>query len=375
MLTAEKILFISNEKFVDKKNSEGGVQLCTFDFIALLKVKFEVLIFPVRYKRNLYRRIIGKLGYNIYRDYVVNDYLEALKNVIIKNNIKYIFLNLSNTMRFSAMIKSEFSEKVKIIICSHGNETGDYIHEIVKFKNNFPWYQRVISSLVLGKRLKLESEFRQNSIDMVLSVSPVEDNIEKWIGSKQTFMVPRTIKLNKIDLKPVLNRVGFIGDLSHWPNIFGIEEVCKALAEYSPSINLRLVGTHEIIGNRLAKKYPFVTYLGFMYNEELESEASSWTFFLNPVFYYSKGVSTKLAKALGWGLPVITTIAGLRGYEWKDGDFLIAKNAKDMARLIIQNSGNPENILDAQSEVQKIVASSPSFSDIMKQLYPVLAEM
>lgn len=371
----EKILFISNEIFINTKNKEGGVQFCTLEFIELLKTKFEVLLFPVRYKHSLWCRLLGKLDYNIYNDYYTDDYKEELKRNIISNEIKYIFLNLSNTMRFSKLLKDMFFDNIKIIICSHGNDTGDYIHEIVKFKFSTPWYKQILSSLILGKRLKLESEYRQNYIDLVLCVSPVEENIEKWIGSKHTFMVPRTITVNKIELKPELKRVGFIGDLSHWPNKYGIEEICKALKKQSYQINLRLVGTHENTGNKLAKEYPFVDYLGFMSNDALEKEAATWTFFLNPVFYYSKGVSTKLAKALGWGIPVISTSAGLRGYEWKEGDVIIAKDAPSMARLIMENAKSLDSILHAQKEIQKIVSSSPSFIGIMNQLYPLLTEL
>jgi glycosyltransferase involved in cell wall biosynthesis len=195
----------------------------------------------------------------------------------------------------------------------------------------------------------------------VLTVSPVEEALERWLGAKQVLMVPRTVSSQFIPRNPQVGRVGFIGDLSHAPNFYGIDEVCKAISSLpqKSAVNVRLVGAPASIGEVLARKYSFVTYLGYMGNEELEAEAGSWTYFLNPVFYYSRGVSTKLAKAFGWGVPVITTTIGCRGYQWETGDPLYAETPNAMAEAIAKYSMAPAMFLKADAEIQTLVSSMP----------------
>ncbi len=219
---------------------------------------------------------------------------------------------------------------------------------------------------------------------MVLCVSPVEEQIENWLGARHTFMVPRTIPFSPLAFEPILNRVGFFGDLSHWPNKSGILRLCEALLKQGgyanpdhggPSIELRLVGGPEEQGRAIAAQYSFVKYLGFLPTAALEKEVAGWSFFLNPVFYYSRGVSTKLAKALAWGLPVISTIPGNRGYRWSAGAILNAAGPEQMARLIIEKAGDRDAIAEAHSNSIKIAQSAPGLPRIMDELYPLLEEL
>jgi len=371
----EKVLFISNQKFLDEKQKEGGVRVCTLEFIRLLQTRFEVVLFPVDYQYTLLKRIKLKAGVNIYNDYEPEGYREQLTGVLRQNRIKYVFLNLTNTMRFAALIKSLQLEDVKVILCSHGNETGDYLHEMVRFGQQQNVFKRLLSSYVLGSLLKLESSYRLEYLDMVLSVSPVEEQIERWLGIRHTFMVPRTVDYRPLTHVPVPNRVGFIGDLSHWPNRFGVLEMCTALARHQHNVVVRLVGAPESFGKEMEGKFSFVQYMGFLPEAELEKEMASWAFFLNPVFYYSRGVSTKLAKALGRGIPVITTVPGNRGYRWSDGGLLVAENAADMAKLIIGNAGDPAAIEACRVRAVAAAKSVPSLGAIMEELYPVIKQL
>jgi glycosyltransferase involved in cell wall biosynthesis len=372
MILVEKVLFITNDIYINPLKREGGVRNCTFEFIGLLAKKFEVLLLPVEYKISFLYRCRVKLGLNHYNDYQPNNYKLQIRELIEKNNIKLVFLNLSNTIRFSSLFKEIGGEDIKVILCSHGNESGDYLHEVVRFREKSTKIKTLFSSYTLGRMLKTESSYRIKCIDMVLSISPTEEQIERWLGAKKTFMVPRTLQKEFLNLHPVLNRVGFIGDMSHTPNYTGVIALCDALSAKEHTIEIKLVGGPESIGQEIAKKYSFVKYCGFLQEKELVEEVATWAYFLNLVFYYSRGVSTKLAKALSWGLPVISTEAGNRGYSWEEGKLMLAKNPDDMARIIIENSGDKEKIKADQQEVKIIVETSPSLEKIMTQLYPQL---
>ncbi len=366
-------IFLSNSIYFDDSKKEGGVKLCTREYLSLIKLLFNVTLFPVNYHINIRYRVRVKLGINIYHDYNTKEHREQLTDTIRNNNISVVFLNLSNTAVFAEIIKKEFGEKVKVVLCSHGNESGDYLHEATRLKKQVAFHRTLLSSYTLGSMLKKEAAFRQNFIDAVLTVSPVEEALEKWIGAKKVLMVPRTIRAGFINWQPVAGRVGFIGDLSHWPNYFGINEVCKALQSASAKgIEVRIVGTPEHIGKELEKTFPFVKYTGYLNEAELEKEIFAWSAFLNPVFYYSRGVSTKLAKAFGWGLPVITTSIGCRGYEWKQGNPVFAENPVEMATKINEEATDTNKMKEARTGTLELVKASPSLENISKDLHDFL---
>jgi len=360
-----KALFISNINFLNDSTKEGGVRVCTQEYLSLIKNVFNVVLFPVEYEMSLIYRIRVKLGLNIYHDYKPEIYALDLINSIKSHNIKVVFLNLGNTSTFSKIVKDAFGDSIQIVLCSHGNESGDFLHDITRFSIVMPWYKKLLSSFAMGNMLKKEVLFRHNYIDGVLTVSNVEVALEKWLGAKKVMMVFRTITPDPIEWNPKSGCVGFIGDLSHSPNRHGITEVCEAIKKLeSDNIDLRIVGSPQEIGNMLADKYSFVTYVGYLDQTKLLSEVSNWSFFLNPVFYYSRGVSTKFAKALSWGLPIITTTIGYRGYDWKEGNPIIANNPADMAKVINDGALNMDMVYQASNEIKKMVATSPTLDRI-----------
>ncbi len=369
-MNSNKVLFISNRKYVDSHSSEGGVKLCTKEYIDLIATTFDVLIFPVDLNLTLIYRFKKKLGVGVYDDYAPANYIKQLQNVIEENNIGYVFLNLSNTIVFSRLLK-KWSPHVKIILCSHGNESGDFLHKVV-MDEEYKGLKGLIAQQALGKMLILESIYR-NYIDLVLTVSEVELMIEKWIGAKEVKLITRTIYDHSIALYPLNGRIGFFADLSHAPNLYGIKNVCESLAKLNPeALELRLIGAQKDVGISLAKEYSFITYLGYLNEKELEREASTWMYAINPVFYYSRGVSTKLGKALSWGLPVISTKKGMRGYQWKKGEILSCDTADGMADIILTHSNNKELHSYYRNQVKDIMLSCPTLLDMMNEILILL---
>ena len=367
----EKVLFISNELYLDVSKPEGGVRVCTFEFIELLKQKYEVILFPVKPNLSISFKIKNRLGLGSYDAYKPNNYFTQIKKTIEENNVNLVFLNLTNLIKFSSVIK-KINAGINVILCSHGNESGDFLHDVVRFRKQISFPKKIFSSFALGKILKTESFYRLYFIDLILTVSEVETEIEKWLGAKEVFMVSRTVKPNFLDIKSVENRVGFTGDLSHFPNRSGIVSFCDALNKLNATIEVRITGKPSYIGNALQKKFPFITYLGYLDAAALEKESATWCLFLNPVFYYSRGVSTKLAKPISWGLPAISTTAGTRGYKWKHGQMLIAETADEMALAVVSNCKNSEHLI---KEAREIALSMPTLKDIMDELAPKLDKM
>ena len=109
-------------------------------------------------------------------------------------------------------------------------------------------------------------------------------------------------------------------------------------------------------------------YQGELSNEDLEKEVAGWAFFINPVWWYSTGASTKLARAISWGLPIITTTAGMRGYEWKKGNLLVADSPEEMAALLIKESVSPDRIRYWKEQTEMIAENGPEPAELLNRI-------
>jgi len=374
----EQVLFISHKKFLDQTLPEGGVRLCTNDYVELLQTQYVVNFLGVEYNRSILFRLRFRLGLDAYEEYVPENYRTELKDAIVTRGIRKVFINLSNAMSFGKFIKENFSAyDVKVILCSHGNESGDFLHQAARFSERLAGYKRLFSSYRLGKMLKLESIYRQHYIDLVLTVSEVEEQIEKWLGAKQVFMVPRVFKQKFIDWRPVHGRIGFVGDISHPPNYYGVSKLCEALQKNGvpEQLDFRIIGVEDEHSRRLKEQFSFVSIMGYMDNAVFEKEAASWYYYMNLAFYYSKGVSTKLAKGIDWGLPVISTTAGNRGYVFRGGNVLTADAPEDIATILEHRLSDPALVQHDRQEIINIVKNTITYQDIMKTLLPIIEKL
>ena len=82
--------------------------------------------------------------------------------------------------------------------------------------------------------------------------------------------------------------------------------------------------------------------LGPLDDADLRGEAGSWNCFINPLFCLSRGCSTKLATALSWEIPVVTTSFGRRGYVWNDGTLSLAERPAEFWRCILEGDVRAE---------------------------------
>ncbi len=371
-MAKENVLFLTNKIFIDENQPMGGVRLCTYDYIRLLQASYNVVFFPVTFNRKLWFRIKSRLGVDSYEEYDTISYMPQLKQVLESSNIGKVFINLSNASDFARAIKTTLGPQVKTILCSHGNESGDFLHQSVRFAHKLSRIQRLTAPYRLGKVMQKELDYRINHIDLVLTVSQIEEAIEKWVGVKDVFMVPRVLEDEFVDWQPTGNRAGFIGDISHYPNYYGVLRLCEELEAQGANVELRVVGKDNANMRELKSKFSFITHLGYLDDKEVVQEVATWKYFLNLVFYYSKGVSTKLAQGLNWGLPVISTTPGNRGYDFGrrriptfDKPDVMARELKERMNNIEQNVADRDNVLD-------VVRESVTYNDIMKQLSVVL---
>ncbi|MGJ5642457.1 glycosyltransferase [Formosa sp. S-31] len=363
--TKPKAIFITNYRYVSTKTKNGGVKLCTQDFIKAIETKYSLEFVEVDFTSVFFKKLKFKLGIDVYDYYDVEKYSKVLEDLITKKGIKKVFINHTSAMEFAKLCK-QITTSCSTVLLSHGNESGDYMHEIVNSKRNTS-----ISSLYkLGKQLVLEAKYRKQFIDKVVVVSEIEKYLEYWLHSKEVVYVPRIFESDFLDWKPIEGRVGFLADFTHLPNLYGIETLCEELNTRSLPSNLKLVlvglGDNRI--DNVVSKYPFIDRLGYLDELEMKTELSSWMLYLNIVLYYSKGVSTKLAKGMNLGLPIVTTVQGNRGYLLKDLEHVTAENVKEFADILLKISSDKGKACEIRNVVLENVKHNNSYSKYSESL-------
>lgn len=376
-MATEEILFITHKTFTDEGSAEGGVKYCTLEYIEMLGTGYKVNVLKVDYNKSWSYRVKSKLGIDAYEEYDPAASHDKLAAYINEHKVNKIFLNLSNASQFAEYIKKKFSNgNVKVILCSHGNESGDFLHQSVRFKKTMPFFKRIFSAYRLGLILKKELNYRLHYFDLVLTVSEIEKNLEYWLGAKKVYMIPRVLKNQFLSWQPEKQSAGFIGDLSHYPNYFGLSELCSALSEMRGAAHLKIyVAGHKNKNlTALAQQYKFIYPLGYLDNVLLEKEAARWNYFLNPVFYYSKGVSTKLEKGMNWGLPVLSTPAGNRGYEFGQNKIPTYNTPAEMANALFSKMSDTSTVVEDKLIVENAITTCPGYEKHINSIKKLLEE-
>jgi hypothetical protein len=312
----KKAIFISQDIFITDSRFSGGVGLCTNEYIEIIGIKFDLIHFPINTSVKLFDRFLNKIGSKGHVNLAIpKNKVDELLQIVLKNKVEYIFLNHSFISKFAITIKERI-QGVKIILCSHGNESGDFLHLMSRYSKSMPMIPRFLRHYKLGLLMSEEVSFRRKYFDLVLTVSEIEESIEKWLGARRVIFLPRVYKVDFIEWEPSQNRVGFISDISHDPNFYSILAFCEEVnrTRLNKVIQLRLIGKFNSRYNYLSSRFDFVEIIGYLSEDEIRSEVGSWRFYLNLVDYFSKGVSTKLAYGMNLGVPVISTQIGTRGY-------------------------------------------------------------
>jgi len=366
----EPVLFLADKVFVDAAIA-GGVQLCTHEFINYLEASGHIVkIIKVSPNITFMRKVRKKLQIETYELYDIDQWLDEIVDTITGNQIKLVFFNQVNLAHWSSNIKAKVPADVKFVGLSHGNESGDYLHDITQGPRT-----SFLKTWRLGKYLVKEKAIFSTYLDGVITISDNETYIDQWLGAQNTFFLPRILKNAFIDWQPVANRIGFAGTLSHLPNYAGIDLLSAELRKRNFNGKLRLVGGPDHIGKKLQQRYSFIEYVGTISSNQLVEEAGTWCILLNPVFWYARGSSTKLAQAISWGIPVASTLAGTRGYDLASDAIAIKNNdPAELADMIINTLASSSALDELKQRVMDnairfdLAAWSAKLSDFLAQL-------
>jgi hypothetical protein len=359
-----KALFVTSSSSM--KNTSGGQQVCTQEYLKLLKVAgFSVSIIEYEFDKSPFTRLRRRIFPRPY-DYILPfDLVDKVNHQLKVDCTDLIFLNVVDVAPLAKQLRSNMDKKIKIILLSHGLASVDYLHEVrAQGENKF---NRVNSSQLRKLSLQLIAECEQRQyIDQVFCLAPFEVEIERWLGAKRVNWLPRIIQPNPLEWDPDSTRLGFVGTVDHPPNKEGLILFLKELEKIAPpNLRLRLVGSPSHVATAIANQFPIVDYLGMLSNSDLEKEARTWSCFVHPIFCFARGCSTKLASAFSWQIPVATTAAGCRGYTWKQGHLSLAETPEDLSRLALKMT-DKQFAYSSKQEIVFISNSSPTVTEIAK---------
>ncbi|HVN31936.1 MAG TPA: glycosyltransferase [Thermoanaerobaculaceae bacterium] len=351
----------------------GGVQACTREYFeSIVAAGVELATMEVPTDRRPLVRLLRRVRPDPYRHLI--DVEAALKTVSgrLSDGIGFVFLNQRSLAVLAPGIRPLLAAGGRIVLLSHGLESVDYYHSIRTRRQLGSIVARSSMSGSLGALLAEEG--RQNKyLDHVCCPSDFEAGVERWLGAPAVTVVPRTIKARSLDWEPQPGRFGFVGTLSHPPNAEGLLLLLEALSAVAPpKVQLVVVGGPEECGREFARRFPLVRYLGPLDDSELEVEARTWNCFVHPLFCFARGVSTKLATAIGWGIPIATTPAGCRGYVWRSGRIPQAADPPSLARVALAMM-KPDVAHQARRDVVAVAASSPTTADVANIFRSILS--
>src|SRR5580704_14506956 len=366
---------ITNAIFLTHKESlyseiTGGVQLCSQEFHQIIQNIADISLedYYIPYTRALSQRAMIKWGMENYSVFDIKKETPALLSHIARKDIGIVFINMATTVRFAKPIRQKFGSKVKIILLSHGNQSCDFLHLITKPFDKPSILRKWLSKIRLGRLIATEAEYRVKWLDGVVTLSETEKQIENWFGAKKASFLPRKLYKDFLLRESVTGRIGFVGRLDHPPNYQGVIIFLEELSKQNHSLQIRLVGAPPSYGMKIKKQFPFVEYLGELSDKDLEKEVSGWAFFLNPVWWYSTGASTKLARAISWGLPIITTTAGMRGYEWKKGSLLVADSPAEMVTKLMKEANLMDRINYWKDQTELVAENGPDQIELINRI-------
>jgi hypothetical protein len=360
-------LFVTYRAYLERPF--GGVQVCTHEYIDVIGAAGIALTFCVfDGDKRFSTRILRRLNSSAYFRPAEPGIIKVIARLAIETQPEFVFLNQVNLAFLARQIRKSLPHGCKIVLLSHGLSSTDLLHSI-RARRRLPLSGRVRPTPIfaLGSDL-LEESGARGDVDIVCALSPFDVHLEHWIGMKHVGWLPRVVRSSPLDWRPFGNRIGYIGTLDHAPNLEGLVTILsQILAQPTENVRIRVVGGPPEIGRWLAQSYPIIDYLGSTDDSTLAREAATWSAVANPIFCYPRGCSTKLATAVGWHIPVVTTTMGHRGYEWRQGGPVIADDPKEFAEECLRLL-NFDAASEARRRVAEMARSSPTIDENASRL-------
>lgn len=374
MFTSRSAVFVSTENALERLG--GGVQRCTQDYLSLLRLAgYNLEVVGFQPNRSLQARVRRRLERRPFGHLAPSGLTERIERALEKSNASLVFFNLVDFPGVAKKLRLNSERKPVLVHLSHGLDSTDISIDQQAKRHDLGVisYDRC-RALSLGSKLQCEADYRRY-LHASMCISPLDAELERWLGASRTAWFSRPIPTLKVASKPVEMRVGTVGTLDHPPNRHGLRAMLEALAAVAPpELRFRLVGGPVEFGESIARAYPVVEYLGRLSEQALEREAATWRCFVHPVFHYARGCSTKVAMAMAWQLPIASTKAGARGYHWDEEILPLCDSPSELAVMTVERSEGYD-FKKLQDQTRKIAQLQPGQEELASQIRRYLDEV
>ena len=176
------------------------------------------------------------------------------------------------------------------------------------------------------------------SADAVIVVTDADARLLEHAGGvRQLFVIPLIIPVRTRSQGRHGRGLLFVGSFRHPPNADGIRwfmsEVWPLIAAEEPETTLDIVGSRPPPEVRAFGESRGVTVHGFV--ADLDALLSQATVSIAPL-RYGGGMKGKVCEALAWGIPVVTTSAGVQGLPVQSGtELLVGDDAPRFAAGVL----------------------------------------
>ena len=369
-----KALFLSHENLLTPGG--GGNQICSREYRdVLVAAGFNLQFITHRTDRGLANRLMRKLAPSRYPKLIPEEFWKRVQKVASEVRPEFVFCNFGNFIPVATRLRQMMPKGVKLVLLSHGLASVDDLHrDRVAATSSFgKVHLKRLGPGLLGSALLTERKGLP-IFDHVFCLAEFEVPINRWLGAHSVSWWPRTRPADQpVDWQPTGEFVGLLGTLDHPPNLEGIHLFCRALADRAGNgPKVRIVTRSSKVGEELAQAYAFVDHLGSLEDQAvLRSEVSRWNAFVHPIFCHAMGCSTKVAIGLGWGLPVLTSAAGVRGYRAGENVLRVAQTPNDMARMACDLM-NMESAQLLRRESLAMLEAAPTVDQVAEDFRRVL---
>jgi hypothetical protein len=361
-------IFVTYRGYLE--GSSGGVQVCTREYVDVIRAAgVDLHICTFGSDRRLSTRILRRFDSSSYFRPAEPALLDAIVALAEEIKPNFVFLNQVTLTVLVTDIRRRLPKECRIVVLSHGLESTDLLHSI-RLRRRLPIDRRFrpTPAITVGRTMMAEKATRAD-VDLVCALSPLDAEREKQVGAQRVVWLPRIVKPAPLVWRPTGNRLGFVGTLDHAPNLEGLVQILDRLSTRDDlkHARIRIVGRPAATGGWLARRCSQVDFLGLLEDAALAEEAATWNAFLHPIFCQARGCSTKLALAITWQLPIVTTTDGHRGYVWRHGSLVVANDpigfVNECARLL--DSGEA---VAARERVTEVAHTSPTLEENAKRL-------
>ena len=173
------------------------------------KSGFKLVYLSVKPRHDFKNRALNRVFPNPYNRYNMEAIADRAVSKIVDNNSSVVAINQVNLLPVARILKKQINEEICVISLSHGNESGDLLHEMLRESGG--WLSRSAAALQIGRVMLQEAKLLTNFVDLMLCMSEIEEKINAWLGAKRSMVVHRTFKPEFLDWSPVEGRVGFVG--------------------------------------------------------------------------------------------------------------------------------------------------------------------